>query len=45
MEKFVQHGITMGDNVRPMTQQELLDADHEKRGKAVDMTMEKMILF
>ena len=29
---------------RPMTQQEL-DAEHEKREKAVDMAMEKAILF
>ena len=44
MEKVVWHGIAMGENVRPMTQQEL-DADHEKREKAVDMAMEKAILF
>ena len=44
MEKVVRHGITTGENVRPMTQQEL-DAEHEKREKAVDMAMEKAILF
>ena len=44
MEKVVRHGIMTGENARPMTQQEL-DADHEKREKAVDMGMEKVILF
>ncbi len=44
MEKVVRLGITMGETVRPMTQQEL-DAEHEKREKAVDMAMEKAIQF
>jgi hypothetical protein len=43
--KVVRHSITTGENARPMTQQEL-DAEHEKREKAVDMmAMEKAILF
>ena len=41
-EKVVRHSITTGENTRPMTQQEL-NADHEKREKAVDMAMEKAI--
>jgi hypothetical protein len=40
--KVVRHGITTGENARPMTQREL-DAEHEKREKAVDMAMEKAI--
>ena len=43
-EKVVCHGAMMGENTRPMTQQEL-DAEHEKREKAVDMVMEKAIRF
>jgi hypothetical protein len=33
----------MGENARPMTQREL-NADHEKREKAVDMAMECVFL-
>lgn len=43
-EKVVRHGATTGESARPMTQREL-DAEREKREKAVDMAMEKAIRF
>jgi hypothetical protein len=42
MEKVVRHGLMMGENARPITLREL-NAEHEKREKAVDMAMEKAI--
>jgi hypothetical protein len=41
MEKVVRHSITTEENARPMTQREL-NAEHEKREKAVDMDSRRL---